>query len=231
MSARRSSRARRLRVGGRGTSPPFSTMTASLRTVPPATHPYNSASPVRLSTVLVAQPATALPLRPPPAAHPAAISLPFRLRSGLAPKRGKGGSLASRIALLHSLAHIESWAVDLSWDIVARFGRSEGMPRSFFDDWAVVAEDEARRALPLLECMESSCRLLKRAAAAPHLPHLLLLFHAWQPPDAAWTGAPAGTLRRWRNASLRSGPTTGPSRRTMGCGRARPPPRGLSRRD
>lgn len=64
--------------------------------------------------------------------------------AGLAPKRGKGGSLASRVALLHSLAHIESWAVDLSWDIIARFARSERMPREFYDDWAVVAEDEAR---------------------------------------------------------------------------------------
>ena len=32
---------------------------------------------------------------------------------GLTPKRGKGGSLASRQALLHSLCHIENWAVDL----------------------------------------------------------------------------------------------------------------------
>lgn len=28
---------------------------------------------------------------------------------------GKGGTLASRQALVHSLVHIESWAVDLSW--------------------------------------------------------------------------------------------------------------------
>lgn len=34
---------------------------------------------------------------------------------GLAPRRGNGGTLASRQALLHSLAHIENWAVDLSW--------------------------------------------------------------------------------------------------------------------
>jgi uncharacterized ferritin-like protein (DUF455 family) len=30
-------------------------------------------------------------------------------------KRGKGGTLASRQAIIHSLTHIESWAVDLSW--------------------------------------------------------------------------------------------------------------------
>lgn len=37
-------------------------------------------------------------------------------------KRGKGRRLASRQALLHSLVHIENWAVDLAWDIIARFG-------------------------------------------------------------------------------------------------------------
>ena len=30
-----------------------------------------------------------------------------------APRLGKGGSPESRVAILHSLAHIESWAIDL----------------------------------------------------------------------------------------------------------------------
>ncbi|KAL5217265.1 hypothetical protein ABZP36_017949 [Zizania latifolia] len=60
------------------------------------------------------------------------------------PKLGKGGSAQSRLALLHSLAHTESWAVDLSWDIVARFGAQLRMPREFFDDFARVAQDEGR---------------------------------------------------------------------------------------
>ena len=61
-------------------------------------------------------------------------------------KRGKGGSLASRQALLHSLVHIENWAVDLAWDIIARFGPSPDylLPREFFEDFVKVAEDEAR---------------------------------------------------------------------------------------
>ncbi|BDA41926.1 Uncharacterized protein HI_0077 [Coccomyxa sp. Obi] len=59
---------------------------------------------------------------------------------------GKGGTLASRQALVHSLVHIESWAVDLSWDIIARFGRdpSYSLPAEFFDDFVRVAEDECR---------------------------------------------------------------------------------------
>jgi len=62
------------------------------------------------------------------------------------PRRGKGGSLKNRISLVHSLAHIESVAIDLSWDMVARFG-DQRFPKEFYDDWVVVAEDEARHFL------------------------------------------------------------------------------------
>jgi uncharacterized ferritin-like protein (DUF455 family) len=58
------------------------------------------------------------------------------------PKRRAFGSLAGRIALLHALAHIELNAIDLAWDIIARFSR-EPLPRSFFDDWVGVAAQEA----------------------------------------------------------------------------------------
>jgi hypothetical protein len=83
------------------------------------------------------------PARPPPdrPARSAAVRL---LPPSRAPKLGKGGSAQSRLALLHSLAHTESWAVDLSWDIVARFGAPLRMPREFFDDFARVAQDEGR---------------------------------------------------------------------------------------
>ena len=54
------------------------------------------------------------------------------------PKRRNLGSLASRTALLHALAHIELNAIDLAWDIVARFA-GEPLPRGFFDDWVGVA--------------------------------------------------------------------------------------------
>ncbi len=46
------------------------------------------------------------------------------------------------VALLHAIAHIEFNAIDLAWDIVARFGKD--MPREFTDDWVRVADDEAR---------------------------------------------------------------------------------------
>lgn len=38
---------------------------------------------------------------------------------GEMPKLGKAGSLQSRQALVHSLVHTESWAIDLSWVLVS----------------------------------------------------------------------------------------------------------------
>jgi len=58
------------------------------------------------------------------------------------PKRRGGGSHAGHIALLHAIAHIELNAIDLAWDIIARFADTD-LPRSFFDDWAAVAGEEA----------------------------------------------------------------------------------------
>ncbi|HEV7322712.1 MAG TPA: ferritin-like domain-containing protein [Ensifer sp.] len=58
-------------------------------------------------------------------------------------KRRSLGSLKGRIALLHSIAHIELNAVDLALDIVARFA-TEPVPNSFFDGWMRVAFEEAK---------------------------------------------------------------------------------------
>ena len=81
------------------------------------------------------------------AAKPARDASLTVVQPGAAPKRGRGGTPESQRALLHALAHTESWAVDLSWDLVARFARSfpagGDEARAFCDDWAAVAEDEA----------------------------------------------------------------------------------------
>jgi uncharacterized ferritin-like protein (DUF455 family) len=58
------------------------------------------------------------------------------------PKRRSGGAPASRVALLHAVAHIELNALDLACDLIARFG-SAALPRDFFDDWLRVADEEA----------------------------------------------------------------------------------------
>lgn len=78
-------------------------------------------------------------------------------------KRKIGPGAAGRIALLHALAHIELNAIDLAWDIVARFCRA-GLPRGFFDDWVIVGDDEARHFLML------SDRLAELGASYGDLP-------------------------------------------------------------
>lgn len=57
-------------------------------------------------------------------------------------KRGNAGTLESRIAILHALANIEQWAIDLGWDIIVRFG--EDLPREFSSDFIKLAADEAK---------------------------------------------------------------------------------------
>jgi len=66
------------------------------------------------------------------------------------PRRRIGAAAQGRIALLHALAHIELNAIDLAFDIVARFVR-EAMPRQFYDDWVAVGDDEARHYLMLAD--------------------------------------------------------------------------------
>ncbi|KAI9118717.1 hypothetical protein K1719_010162 [Acacia pycnantha] len=76
--------------------------------------------------------------------RPARLSNVKLVAPGHMPKLGKAGSLQSRQAIVHSLAHTESWAIDLSWDIIARFGKQEAMPKDFFTDFVKVAQDEGR---------------------------------------------------------------------------------------
>ena len=76
-----------------------------------------------------------MPDRP---AWPAALEL---LPPNRMPKRGRGGSERGRIALWHSLAHIEFVAIDLALDMAGRFGAT--MDREFVGDFLAVAADEA----------------------------------------------------------------------------------------
>ena len=87
-----------------------------------------------------------------PPARPARPDRPKRLPPNKMPTRGRG-SRAGRIALLHAVAHIELNAIDLAWDMVARFG--DRMPRGFVDDWVRVGDDEARHFRMLQGRLES----------------------------------------------------------------------------
>jgi uncharacterized ferritin-like protein (DUF455 family) len=80
--------------------------------------------------------------RAPPPPRPARPARPLLLPPRDMPKRRHGGSLAGRIALLHALAHIELNAIDLAWDILARWSTGD-LPPAFFADWLGVAAEEA----------------------------------------------------------------------------------------
>lgn len=77
-----------------------------------------------------------------PPERPARLEKPELKDPREMPRRRGAGSLANRIALLHAVAHIELNAIDLAWDLIARFASPE-LPRNFFDDWVAVAEQEA----------------------------------------------------------------------------------------
>jgi len=68
--------------------------------------------------------------------------------------RRRPGSPTGRIALLHSLAHIELNAVDLHWDIIARFTHHP-MPMGFYDDWVKAADDEAKHFNLVADSLEA----------------------------------------------------------------------------
>ena len=77
-----------------------------------------------------------------PARRPGRPEKPELLPPAQVPKRPLK-SRRGRIALIHAIAHIELNAIDLALDIIVRFGR-ERMPRSFFDGWMKVADEEAK---------------------------------------------------------------------------------------
>jgi len=79
-----------------------------------------------------------------PARPPRPILLPPRAMA----KRRAGKSPAARIALLHALAHIELNAIDLAFDMVARFAGAVA-DSDFYTDWVRVGAEEARHFLLL----------------------------------------------------------------------------------
>jgi len=69
------------------------------------------------------------------------------------PKRKITSAPAGRIALLHALAHIELNAVDLSWDMIARY-TDHDLPEGFYIDWMKVADDESKHFLMISDRLE-----------------------------------------------------------------------------
>ncbi|WP_341861638.1 ferritin-like domain-containing protein [Gymnodinialimonas sp. 57CJ19] len=88
---------------------------------------------------------------PPPDA-PARSDAPVLLDPRDVPRR-KPGSPQGRIAILHAVAHIELNAVDLHWDLIARFSATP-FPIGFFDDWVRAADEESKHFNLIADCLE-----------------------------------------------------------------------------
>jgi len=87
------------------------------------------------------------PLRPSRPDKPALLSprdVPHR----------KPGTLEGQIALLHAVAHIELNAVDLHWDIIARFSDTK-LPMGYYDDWVKAADEESKHFNLMCDCLEA----------------------------------------------------------------------------
>ncbi|KAJ6632443.1 DUF455-domain-containing protein [Mycena sp. CBHHK59/15] len=58
---------------------------------------------------------------------------------------GKVKGRKNLAVMLHALANVEQWAIDLAWDIMARFGPSHpDLPPAFFSDFTKMALDESK---------------------------------------------------------------------------------------
>jgi len=68
--------------------------------------------------------------------------------------RRRPGTPAGRLAILHAVAHIELNAVDLHWDVIARFADVD-MPPGFYDDWVRAADEESKHFNLICDCLEA----------------------------------------------------------------------------
>ncbi|MFZ1728372.1 MAG: ferritin-like domain-containing protein [Albidovulum sp.] len=89
----------------------------------------------------------------PPPSQPARPEKPPLLAPRDVPRR-RPGTPEGRIALLHAVAHIELNAVDLHWDIIARFSHVP-MPTGYYDDWVKAADEESKHFNLLCDCLEA----------------------------------------------------------------------------
>jgi uncharacterized ferritin-like protein (DUF455 family) len=88
-----------------------------------------------------------------PPQRPARPDSPALLDPRDVPRR-RPGTPEGRAAILHAVAHIELNAVDLHWDVIARFGDTQ-MPIGFHDDWVRAADEESKHFNLIADCLEA----------------------------------------------------------------------------
>ena len=88
-----------------------------------------------------------------PPLRPSRPDRPDLLEPRQMPRR-RPGTVAGRLALLHAVAHIELNAVDLHWDIIARFTQVR-MPPGFYDDWVKAASEESKHFNLMCDVLEA----------------------------------------------------------------------------
>lgn len=88
-----------------------------------------------------------------PPLYPARPEKPELFAPRDVPKR-RPGTEKGRIALLHAVAHIELNAVDLHWDIIARYSHI-AMPPGFYSDWVKAADEESKHFNLLSDRLEA----------------------------------------------------------------------------
>ncbi|KIL63753.1 hypothetical protein M378DRAFT_24953 [Amanita muscaria Koide BX008] len=120
----------------------------------------------------------------------------------------------NRAVMLHALANIEQWAIDLAWDIMARFGPSNlDLPPAFFTDFTKMALDESKHLQVTLltsrlaelspstpyGSMPVHASLWESAIATAHsLPARLAIIHLVH--EARGLDVNPGTIERFRRA-------------------------------
>ena len=90
-----------------------------------------------------------------PPDQPARPARPELLSPKDMPKR-RPGKPAGRQAMLHAVAHIELNAVDVHWDIIARFGGRVDLPLGFYDDWVKAADEESKHFNLVCDVLEAN---------------------------------------------------------------------------
>ena len=88
-----------------------------------------------------------------PPMRPARPEAPALLDPRDVPRR-RPGSPQGRVAMLHAVAHIELNAVDLHWDVIARFADTP-LPIGFFDDWVKAADEESKHFGLMADALEA----------------------------------------------------------------------------